>query len=118
VGLKSDIITIVSGSVITATGQTASFDISAYEALAILVNATAVSGTTPSLTPFLQISPDGGTTWFGTASGPAGGTAMTATGQQYIGVGANYLGGVARLAYTVSGTTPSFTITAYCMARR
>jgi hypothetical protein len=117
-GLKSDIVTLVSGSVVTATGQTSTVDISGYEDLAVLVSVASVSGTTPSLTPYLQISPDGGTTWFGTASGPAGGSAMTANGQQYIGVSGNYLGGRARLAYTVSGTTPSFTLTAWLMARR
>lgn len=93
----------------------------------------AVTGTTPSMTPQLQYSDDGGTTW--TNYGPAM-PAITATGthilvvypantSQAAGVTpANLTTGGAsttvnnapmprtwRLNYTISGTTPSLTIT-------
>jgi hypothetical protein len=120
VGLKSDIISLGSGITVTTTGNgTVTADVSAYEALAVLINTTAASGTTPTFLPFLQFSPDGGTTWFGTATGPVFAAAnITAAGQTYIGAGTNYIGGLVRLGYTIGGTTPSFTYTAYLMARR
>lgn len=118
-GLKSDIFPIVSASTVTASGNTNTFDLSGYEAYAILVNVTAMSGTSPTFLPFLQVSPDGGTTWYGTATvGPVfAAAAMTATGQLYLGNG-NYAGALARLAFTISGTTPSVTYSAVCLARR
>lgn len=69
----------------------------------VLIDASAVSGTSPSLTPSLQVSPDG-VNWYNAASG----SAMTAVGLQRL--SAVSLCGYARLSFTVSGTTPSFTL--------
>ena len=75
--------------------------------LAVLLSATAVSGTTPSLTVEVQWSNDG--TNFFSASAADTFTALTAVG----GVASVFTvkGRYARLKYTVTGTTPSFTLT-------
>lgn len=76
--------------------------------LSVLVNATAVSGTTPSLTVEVVWSHDG--TTFASAATPDTFTAITATGAvvKQFPVKGRY----ARLKYTITGTTPSFTVTA------
>lgn len=106
-----------------------------YDAAGAYITAVipTVSGTSPTLTAQLQFSPDGGTTWI--ALGPAS-TALTAAGnitfivypanvsQTAGATPANLTTGAAqtvvinaplprtwRLAYTIGGTTPSFTFT-------
>jgi hypothetical protein len=86
----------------------------------IAFNIGAVSGTTPTLVAKLQGSSDGGTTWYdipGAATAP-----ITATGVVVLAIypGATPAANAAvsyplprtwRVAYTIGGTTPSFTIT-------
>lgn len=86
----------------------------------ILINMGTVTGTTPTLTAQVQISPDGGTTWVNvpgavTPSITASGTTLLTV---YPGVtpaanaAVSYpLARTWRLNYTIGGTTPSFTIT-------
>ena len=73
--------------------------------LSVLINVTAATGTSPSLTVEVQWSNDG--TNFVSASTPDAFTAITAAGAalKTFQVKAKY----ARLKYTVSGTTPSLT---------
>jgi hypothetical protein len=75
----------------------------------VLIQTSAVTGTTPSLTPKLQVSQDG-TNWFDAVTG----TALTAAGTQRI--ACQSLAAYGRLVYTVSGTTPSFTVAATVLA--
>lgn len=74
--------------------------------LSVLIQATAVSGTTPSLTAEVVWSHDG-TNFFSSAT-PDTFTAITATG----GVVKQFTvkGRFARVNWTVTGTTPSFTL--------
>jgi hypothetical protein len=99
----------------------------------IMVLCGTVTGTTPTLTAQLQISPDGGTTWlnFGPASGAvtttgntilidvypanetvAGATpaALTTGATQTVQINAA-LPRTWRISYVITGTTPSFTLT-------
>lgn len=69
-----------------------------------LLNVTAASGTTPSLTVVLEDSLDGGTTWTQVATF----TAKTAAGSEAVGVNVPF-GPLLRAKWTISGTTPSFT---------
>lgn len=90
---------------ITASGNTVSTTITAaYDHATVYVNVSAATGTTPSLTPTVQASIDGGTTWTDWQAG----TAMTAAGSQAIKL-TNFTPALMRVAYAVSGTTPSFT---------
>jgi hypothetical protein len=95
----------VSASVVTTTsnislGQAPDWAVS----MTIYVNATAVSGTTPSLTPTINSSPDN------VAFAPdIAGTAITAAGTQKLKLPAN-VSRFQQLACVVSGTTPSFTL--------
>jgi hypothetical protein len=89
---------------ITVSGAGAQFVLpDANGVVEVLVNVTAVSGTTPSLTPKLQVSQDG-VNWFDAVTG----SPMTATGTQRLAT--QSLAAYGRLFYTVSGTTPSFTL--------
>lgn len=88
--------------------------------VAILINMGAVTGTSPTLTAQLQISPDGGTTWKDvpgavTPTINASGTTLLTV---YPGVTPVANAAVShplprtwRLNYVIGGTTPSFTIT-------
>lgn len=88
----------------------------------IFLNVTAASGTTPTLVFKVQISPDNGTTWFDMDATNAASASLTAAGTSIIrvypgivGVAAgqcnNPLPRIWRLAWTIGGTTPSFTFT-------
>lgn len=86
----------------------------------IVINMGTVSGTTPTLTAQVQGSADGGTTWYNIAGAVT--PTINATGVTtlvvYPGVAAVANAAVSsviprtwRLAYTIGGTSPSFTIT-------
>lgn len=108
--------TVVASAARTATGQSAALTPGAAAALsggapgqpsriALVVNVTAVSGTTPSMTLTVQWSSDG-TAWSDTET-PEGFVAITATKnvvKEFTAKAAFY-----RLVWTISGTTPSFT---------
>lgn len=76
--------------------------------LAVLLNVTAATGTSPSLTVEVQWSNDG--TTFASAATPDTFTAITATGAVVKSFPVK--GRFCRLKYTITGTTPSFTLTA------
>lgn len=80
--------------------------------LSVLLSVTAATGTTPSLTVEVQWSNDG--TTYASAATPDTFTAITAAGavvKQFP-----IKGRFARLKYTVTGTTPSFTFDANAYA--
>jgi hypothetical protein len=120
-GLKSDTFVLQTSGAQTASGtSTTTVDVSAYETGALLVNVSAASGTSPTLVPFLQVSPDNGTTWFGAsgAGNPIGSVSnITGTSANYYNV-PNYVGGLVRLGWTIGGTTPSFTFAAWLVVRK
>lgn len=74
--------------------------------LDVLVDVTAVSGTTPSMTVSVEWSQDGGTT-FAQADPADQFTALTAAATK----AKNFVikGNAYRVVWTISGTTPSFT---------
>lgn len=79
----------------------------------VMIAATAVGGTTPSITPVFEISPDG-TNWFLHTSG----VAITANGNQTIKASGN-IGRFCRLNYSpVTGTTPTGTFDAWINTKR
>lgn len=80
--------------------------------LLIYIDATAVAGTSPSLTMTYQSSPDNVTFWDNTA-----GAAITAAGKQLIKIPST-TGKYGRLSYAISGTSPSFTFSAQVEAKR
>jgi hypothetical protein len=93
----------------TTTGQGSTIYLHpAAEWLSLIVSVTAVSGTTPSATFSVQWSNDG-TIW-ADAETPDAFTALTATGVKAKTF--QVKGEFARLVWTISGTTPSFTFSA------
>lgn len=83
-----------------------------FEELIVYLDATAVSGTSPSLTVTYQSSADGVSYFDNTA-----GTAITAAGKQVIKV-PTCAGNFGRLSYVITGTTPSFTFSAVVEGKR
>ena len=99
----------LAAQVITATGSEAAGHELINDSLDLEIVVTAVSGTSPSITFSVQWSDDGST--FEPASPADAFTAMTGTGgvvERFTVKGAFY-----RLAWTVSGTTPSFTVNVF-----
>jgi hypothetical protein len=102
--------THAAAKVVTTSGSSTAQQVPSVvsETLGIVLQATAVSGTSPSLTASVQWSADG-TNFF--AANPADTfTALTAVGgvAQAFTIKAQYY----RIAWTVTGTSPSFTLNA------
>lgn len=98
-------VSLVDLAAVSATGNGATQDNTSATAAGFVahLHVTAVSGTTPSLTAVVQHSTNG-STWVTLGSF----TAATAIGSQVI-TGTGAVNRYARIAWTVSGTTPSFT---------
>jgi hypothetical protein len=112
----------------TATGTGATFTNQVGTNLIVWINATVVTGTTPTCQFRLQWSPDNGTTWLDLDTTNLQGTAITGVTTQLFRVGPNLTtvagsatGGskqdivprLIRLAWTIGGTTPSFTFASW-----
>jgi len=100
---------VASAARTTSSQTSAIFFGSAPETINLFVDVTAVSGTSPSLTVSLEVSPDGGTTWYEAKAGAA----LTAVGKQTI-VATVYdtdvpLTSLYRIKWAITGTTPSLT---------
>lgn len=104
---NADPVAVVVSGARTATGNSGAIPLHDKGSfLNLLLDITAVSGTTPSMTPSIEWSQDGGTT-FGPAETADAFTAVTAAGtkaKQFAVKGTHY-----RIVWTISGTTPSFT---------
>src|SRR5262249_33825008 len=107
---------IVASAARTATGNSGAlgFDFSGSN-LELLVDVTAVSGTSPSMTISVEWSQDGGTT-FAQADPADAMTAMTAAGTKVKEFSAK--APVCRVVWTITGTTPSFTFSVRATAER
>ena len=109
----------------TASGNgTALINYSGAKGLSVWINVTAVSGTTPSCTFRLQWSPDNGTTWIDWDTTNLQSTAVTGVTTVLLKVGqaqanaanaskTDQIPRQVRLAWTISGTTPSFTFASW-----
>lgn len=120
---KGNLIVAVNRAVIqpsaaqTASGQTVAQQPGFYREILFLLKITAVAGTTPTLNCFVDVSDDGGTTWYQAAQlGPANIASVPAApfSSQYLltmaAANANgAFGDTYRVRWTIGGTTPSFT---------
>ena len=93
-------------SATTATGQSAAVDFSDDMEGVALLNVTAVSGTTPSMTVKFQTSDDA-SDWYDTGDTFSAVTAATKPNALKL----TNLGRYVRAVWTITGTTPSFTFT-------
>lgn len=109
----TDGVQIEASSAKTATGNGATQEAGAGAKLSILLDCTAVSGTSPTLTLSVQWSLDGGTTWADAdpADAFAAITAAAKKAKAFDRKGSHY-----RLLWTIGGTTPSFTFSARASA--
>jgi hypothetical protein len=129
IGYETDIVKLYPQTTLVATGTTTgpAFGASDWQRGYIYGVFGTIVGS-PTVLPFLQVSPDGGTTWIG-ASGAAAaglitnplngtGTAITAitavTGASFIvPVNGGFPGSYIRLALTAAGTVTSCPIIVY-----
>lgn len=103
----SDVTVLASGA-LTTTGQSAAIDVGGAGTLRAQVQVSAVSGTTPSVTVTIQTSHDAGSTDAWRTAGAAYSALTSVSNSPYqCFVVDRYV----RVAYTVSGTTPSLTTT-------
>ena len=99
---------VVTSAARTATGNSVGIGCDSA-VLTVLLDVTAVSGTTPSMTVSVEWSTDGGTTFCAAETADAF-TAITATTKvcKQFRAKSNYY----RIVWTITGTTPSFTFSA------
>lgn len=105
-------LTQISTSTVTATGNSTPVNVGAVatgRTILAAIHVLSVTGTTPSLTAQLASSTTSGGAY--TARGTAG-AAITAAGDQLITAAGPFTDTWWRLNYTVSGTTPVFTVVA------
>ena len=102
----------------TATGQGSAVDIRDVEGdLAVTLDSAAGTGTTPTLDVKLQDSDDGSTGW-ADVSGATFTQVAGVAAQQKITVDTNAMKRYVRAAYTIGGTTPSFTFSVNGLGRK
>lgn len=117
-----------------ATGQGAAIDVKDLKEMAVLFDLTAISGASAEITPWLQGSQDGGSTWFDivhdaaklSGAGKAEPSGV-ASGNRNLGVSiaavvkayARYIvfPDQVRAAWVIAGTTPSITFGLYIVGK-
>lgn len=101
--LRAVDVTLLSSAARTATGASTANELGDVATLRLLVDVTAVSGTTPTLDITVETSYDGSTNWrsLGTFTQK---TTVTTERKSFGGCD-RYV----RVSYTIGGTTPSFT---------
>jgi len=124
----------LSSVTLSSSGQTPAFSVGDVKQGAVTLTITSATGTTPTLTMFLQESDDGGTTWYDVAAArtqktTASGTEESATlddrnictdaavagyfRAHYDSLDSDYY----RLKYVIGGTGPQFVVTASLNAK-
>jgi hypothetical protein len=97
---------VASAARTTSGNSTAIGPLDPFRSVVALLNVTAVSGTTPSMTATLEGSVDG-TVFFTLATG----IALTAVNKQVLTMVDTAVPPYLRVAWAITGTTPSFTFT-------
>lgn len=100
--------TLISASALTSTGSSSSVTTGKYHEAVLVVNVTAASGTTPICNFQIEVSLDDDT--FVVHPDFQVPLSFVTTGTKVLHF--TGLGEYVRLAYTISGTSPSFTTTA------
>jgi hypothetical protein len=98
---------LVSNQTITSNGSTSTINLPSYLHFLVLIYVTAVSGTSPSLNVYLNIVDEQNNNQ---AVPVASVTNITSTGTYYMSA-TNLPAGNINVSWTVSGTSPSFTVT-------
>lgn len=95
--------TFLTSAARTASANSSSYDFSDQKEVAIFLSCTAASGTTPTLTVYIDTSADG-TNWseYGTTF-----DVLTTTGNAAVGI--EKFGKYVRIRCVIAGTNPSFT---------
>lgn len=102
---RGDVLSVRASAAATANGSSAAVRVDSTNQVSLLVDVTAASGTTPSMTLNVEWSDDA-TTWFvaDVADSMTAITAATKRTKEYD-VRAPYF----RVSWAITGTTPSFT---------
>lgn len=99
----------------TATGQTAAVDLRTYQGdVALILDAAAGTGTTPTCDIKIQDSDDGSTGW-NDVSGATFTQLVTTASRQKLALNKDAVKRYIRAVYTIAGTTPSYTFSVNCL---
>lgn len=101
--IYGDAVTLAASAARTTSGSGSPFPMEGHTALRLLLDVTAASGTTPSLTVTVETSGDGSTGWRSAGAFAA----KTAVSQERLSLG--NLDRFVRVSWTITGTTPSLT---------
>lgn len=101
-------LTVLASAARTATGQSTAFPVGTGDDVAVFVDVTAVSGTSPSMTVNVEWSNDN-VSWF--VADPVDAFSATTAAAKKV-KSFTVKGQYARLNFTITGTTPSFTFSA------
>lgn len=107
-------VVVSASSAKTTTGQSSTTACEVGAKLAVWVNVSAVSGTTPTLDLSVQWSQDGGTAW---ADAEATDSFNQITAPKVVAKTFDRKGDHFRLRWVIAGTTPSFTFEARSQAQ-
>ena len=110
---NTEVFTLTDNSALTATQNSSEQDVGRYTEAQLLLRVTPVSGTSPTLDIVVQCADVAGGT-FHNHTTIAQITGVTAAVDI---VKLTNLGKIVRLEYTITGTTPSFTVTAVIVAK-
>lgn len=103
-------------STITATAYSPTYDLSEFSEALLLVNVSAISGTSPTFDVNYQVSPDNGATWYPMYT-TSSQTAVGKTGKTLAASQGSSLGNLVRVEFVVGGTTPSVTFDCYLVLK-
>lgn len=104
-GVTSSQVVLLSSTTVTSSGETMTFSTQFAREAVFFLDVTAVSGTTPTLDVKVQSFDPASGKYFTVASFPQ----ITAAGQYVLKVDGG-LGHLCKVAYTLGGTSPSFTM--------
>lgn len=97
----------------TTSGNSAGDDFGLnYDEAQFFLDVTAASGTSPTLDAIIQVSPDEGVTWYDLATFTQA-VAVTAQMLRELNIGSRL-----RVAWTIGGTSPSFTFEVRAVFKR
>ena len=100
-------VTILNNQSITSNGSSSNIDIGGYLYVFVFIYVSAVSGTSPSLNVYLNAYDEVS----GQSVNIASVTGISSTGTYYMTTASGLAARYVNVSWTVSGTSPSFTVT-------
>jgi hypothetical protein len=98
-------VSVLNNAVITANGKSSTYDVWSYKQLDVTIYVSAVSGTSPTITFYVDVLDS-----LGNVIKSYAGSTLSAVGSDYITITGTTIGRYVRVRWVVGGTSPSFTV--------